>query len=77
MATVKARPETIAMPTIVSGNFWLTRSAPQPANVSMYVPTISAIAYTCKDGVGQQTLETFTCAINNNMMLEKIAINDN
>jgi len=32
-------------------NFSLTRAAPQPANIRMYVPTNSAIAYTRKVGV--------------------------
>lgn len=50
---MRARPETIAMPTIVSGNFSFTRAAPHPANIRMYVPTTSAIAYTSNGGVRQ------------------------
>jgi len=53
VATVRPRPETIAMPTIVRGNFSFTRAAPHPANIRMYVPTTSAIAYTSNGGVRQ------------------------
>lgn len=60
IATVTAKPETIAMPIIVIGNFSFTRAAPQPANIRMYVPTNSAIAYTRKGEVRKLTLITYT-----------------
>lgn len=60
------------MPTIVSGNFSFTRAAPHPANIRMYVPTTSAIAYTSNGGVRQQTLDTYEN--NKKLILEKIVI---
>lgn len=42
----------MATPTIVSGSTLLTRPAPHPTNISIYVPTSSAKAYILHGNVG-------------------------